>query len=136
MGKEEGIHIPEKPGSFWAQCLAQSFSLLVFVPGLPRGSGTRSGFLARASVPMQMVRPVSKLDLSLRLPSEPQPLSLLSVAQFSVLCPSLECQVSLLIYLFLSYCQSVSLFVCQSASPWDPGSVHWSVPWIMGQVVS
>lgn len=47
-----------------------------------------------------------------------------------LLCLSLEHGVSLFIYLFI--CQSV----CQSVLPWDPGSVHLSIPWTTGHVVS
>lgn len=61
------------------------------------------------------------LDPSLCLPSAPGPSPFLSVAQISLLlCLSLECRVSLLIYLFLIYCQSIYLSVSQSP-PWTLG---------------
>ena len=44
MGQAEGIPIPETTGSFWAQCLGHSFSLLFFVPELPKCLVRGQGF--------------------------------------------------------------------------------------------
>lgn len=38
-------------------------------------------------------------------------------------------------YLSVPHLLSVNLFVCQSVSPLDPGSVYPSIPWTMGHIV-
>ena len=114
-GRMKGSHVPEKPGGSRAQCLGHSVSLLFFVlvsPGVSRGGqdfwpGPQSPCRWPAWTHPFVCPQIRSGALSL------------SVTQISLLsCLSLDCGVSLFIYLFFSYCQSVS----QSVSESHPGT--------------
>lgn len=95
-GRIRASHIPEKPECFQDEHLGHSFSP-VLCPWVTLSlSGTRSEFLARASVPMQIARPRPEPGPVPLSALDPGPLSLLSGAQISLsLCLSLEFRVSL-----------------------------------------
>lgn len=122
--KDEGSHIPEKPGSFWAQCQGHPVCLLGYPESLAPDR-------------------VAGLGLSLRADGQPGPVSLWSsvpvlcgslspsLAQISLLlCLSCECRVNLFMCLFFHYCQSTCLSV--TLGPWVSPVV---CPWTIGHVV-